>query len=98
MLDGEVPFAWHTVRDHLPVRPLRFLGEPLERVGRLHHFHLRFGDRLALFHGHVAGELVGALADQIRRLLEDLRAVPRRELHPRGHRFRRGFDGPPAIG
>ena len=49
----QVPLARHAVRDDLPVGPLAFLGEPLERVGRVHHLALRLGQRLALLHRHV---------------------------------------------
>jgi hypothetical protein len=62
-------------RDDAAVGAATFLGEPFDDVGGGDHFALRLGEDLALLLCHRAGNLIGALAQQIGGLLDDAAAV-----------------------
>ncbi|MCY1194025.1 hypothetical protein D9M72_53140 [compost metagenome] len=76
-------------RDHAAVDAAAFLGVPVGMLGAGGDFADGFGQRLALVQGHVAPDLLGALARQRRDLAQDGGA-----LHGRG--FLPGFEG--ALG
>ena len=62
----------------------RFFGEPVDGVSAAHDFHPGFGQRLALLHGHQAGDVVGAAAQEVGGFAHDLRALEGADLAPGG--------------
>ena len=93
LLDRDLVDAGAARRDHPAIGALGFLGEPLDDVGGGHGFHLGFGQRLALLHGHERRDLVIALAHDRGRLAHDPAALERRhrapDLEPLGGCFQR---------
>ena len=57
------------------VDPQALVGEPVDDVGGRHRLALGLDERLALFEGHEAGDLVRPLADQLGRPSHDLAAL-----------------------
>ena len=87
MLDGHVSFAEDAVGDDLSIGTFAFLGEPLEGVGGMLDFRLRFRQGFPLFQSHRASYVVESLAHQLGCLLENFSPIPGRELHPTRHGF-----------
>jgi hypothetical protein len=71
-----------TRRDHAPVSAPRLLGEPVENVGAAHHLALGLDLRLAVFARHDGRDCLGAGAQEIAGLAENLAAVIGRNFAP----------------
>src|SRR5262245_40963992 len=94
MLDCYMLLTRYRVGYHLSISALAFFGEPFESISRMQDLGLRLGNRLALFHGQSSGDVIGALAHQIGRFLEDLGSIIGGEFHPALHREMSGFERP----
>jgi hypothetical protein len=84
--------ARRTLRQHATVGATPLFRVPLEDVGGEARLPLRFGQRLAFFEHGDARDVIGALADEIRRLLQNLAALMRRHSAPLRERVLRGIE------
>ena len=77
------PTGWRITRDSWPggadqraaIVALDLLGIPVEQLRRAHHFGLGLGQDLALLLGQDRADMVGPLAQQRRRLVQDRAAL-----------------------
>ena len=98
VLDGVVAAVARPVGDGAPVGAFAFLGEPLEGIGRVHDLAPGLDEGLALFEGEGAGQFVGAVAEVVGGLLEDLGPFVDGKGSPGGHGAGRGVDRAVGVG
>ena len=77
--------------------PTGFFGEELDERGAVGHFAFGFRQRLALFQGHQAGQVVGVLIDQLKPAAQQGRALFDRGGAPGGTGFISGGYGVAGV-
>ena len=84
LLQHKLPHTLLAARHDAAVRAAAFLGIPVDDVGRRQHLGARLSVALALLLGLHGGDVLVALAQQLRRLAHDLGAVVSRRRLPNG--------------
>src|SRR5450830_400430 len=98
LLDHDQALVRLVARNHITVDTLGFFGEPFDEGSGVDDFALGFGQWLALFEGHQAGQVVLVLDDQLVPATQFVRTLFGGQGTPGGQGLVSGLDGATGFG